>query len=91
MLSLGYYYFAGIYVGVAPGAVFALFPYSHRCTIASITYNIAIIFAGFVPIVCTLLLVEGDMFSHSMVMIFCCIIALVSWLSISPHPDKLPE
>ena len=84
-------FFAGIYIGAVPGAVCALFPSSYRCTMSSITYNIAIIFSGFVPSVCTLLLVDGDVFSPSMVMVFGCVVALISWLSISPQPDRLPE
>lgn len=84
-------FFAGIYIGAAPGIVCSLFPSSYRCTMSSITYNLAIVFSGFIPSVATLLLVKGNMYSPAIMMTVGCVVALVALLTLSPQPDRLPE
>lgn len=67
----------GLYLGSMPGALCQLFPVEVRCTLIGVSYNLAIMLSGFVPLVATYLIMVDGLTVPGVLITVCAVISLI--------------
>lgn len=67
----------GLYLGSMPGTLCELFPVAVRCTLVGISYNIAIMLSGFVPLVATYLIMIDGLTVPGILITICASLSLI--------------